>query len=214
MAMRFTGKLLLGFLSLGVAAYAAVGYGLMPIGALVHPDMKGGFVAHPVGVYLHVFAAAVALLLGPFQFSARLRRTRTQLHRWMGRLYLGVGVSLGGLSGLYIAQFAYGGITARLGFGLLAVCWLYTGARAYLAIRGRAVDEHRKWMVRNFSLGFAAVMLRLYIPASVVAGIDFAVAYPVIAWLCWLPNLLVAAAINNASKTPDRRANNDQTALG
>jgi hypothetical protein len=47
-------------------------------------------------------------------------------------------------------------------------------------------------MVRNFSLTFAAVTLRLYIPASVFAGIDFAVAYPIIAWLCWLPNLLVA----------------------
>jgi hypothetical protein len=47
-------------------------------------------------------------------------------------------------------------------------------------------------MARNFSLAFAAVMLRLYIPASVLAGIDFTVAYPVIAWLCWLPNLLLA----------------------
>lgn len=214
MVMRFTGKLLLGFLSLGVAAYAALGYGLLPIGALVHPDMKGGFVAHPAGVYLHVFAAAVALLLGPFQFSARLRRTRTHLHRWMGRLYLGVGVLLGGLSGLYIAQFAYGGMVARLGFASLAVCWLYTGARAYLAIRGRAVDEHRKWMVRNFSLSFAAVMLRLYVPASVAAGIEFAVAYPVIAWLCWLPNLLVAETINSASRTPDKRANYDHPMLG
>lgn len=38
----------------------------------------------------------------------------------------------------------------------------------------------------------AAVMLRLYIPSSVLAGVDFAIAYPVVAWRCWLPNLLVA----------------------
>lgn len=190
--MRSTGLVLLYFLSLGVAAYGLVGYGAMPLGALVHPDMKAGFIANPIGVYLHVFAAAVALFLGPFQFSARLRRDRVQVHRWMGRIYLGVGVLVGGLSGLYISQFAFGGVVAKLGFATLAVCWLYTGMRAYLAIRRREIDDHRKWMVRNFSLAFAAVMLRLYIPASVVGGADFAVAYPIIAWLCWVPNVIVA----------------------
>jgi len=190
--MRSTSKALCYVLSFGVAAYAAIGYGVMPLGSLVHPDMKADFVAHPLGVYLHVFAAAVALILGPFQFSARLRSARLLLHRWMGRVYLSVGVLIGGLSGLYISQFAFGGLVARLGFATLAVCWLYTGLRAFLAIRSRAIDEHRKWMVRNFSLTFAAVMLRLYIPVSFLAGADFAVAYPTIAWLCWLPNLLLA----------------------
>jgi uncharacterized membrane protein len=205
--MRFAGNALLYFLSIGVAVYAVVGYGVMPLGSLVHPDMKAGFVAHPLGVYLHAFAAAVALLLGPFQFSARLRRARTRLHRWMGRMYLGVGVLVGGLSGLYISQFAFGGLAARLGFATLAVCWLYTGLRAFLAIRRRAVDEHRKWMVRNFSLAFAAVMLRLYIPASVVAGVEFAVAYPVIAWLCWVPNVAFAEWRYNTPRNdgPERR---------
>ncbi|MEN3365538.1 MAG: hypothetical protein V7606_2812 [Burkholderiales bacterium] len=190
--MRSTSKVLLYLLSIGVVAYAAIGYMVMPLGSLVHPDMKADFVAHPLGVYIHVFAAAVALLLGPSQFSARLRRSRIHLHRWMGRVYLGVGVLIGGLSGLYISQFAFGGFVAKLGFATLAIGWLYTGLRAFLAIRRRAIDEHRKWMVRNFSLAFAAVMLRLYIPAAVVAGVDFAVAYPIIAWLCWVPNVVFA----------------------
>jgi len=64
--------------------------------------------------------------------------------------------------------------------------------RAYLAVRRGAIDEHRKWMVRNFSLTFAAVTLRFYLPAAMVAGIELSVAYPVIAWLCWMPNLLFA----------------------
>jgi uncharacterized membrane protein len=187
-----TGMVLLYVLALGVAAYGIVGYGVMPLGSLVHPDMKAKFIAHPLGVYLHVFAAAVALLTGPFQFSTRLRSARIQLHRWMGRAYLGLGVLIGGLSGLYISQFAFGGAIASLGFATLAVFWLYTGLRAFLAIRRREIAEHRKWMVRNFALSFAAVTLRLYIPASQIAGVDFAVAYPAIAWLCWVPNLLIA----------------------
>ena len=206
--MRSTGKALLCFFSFGVAAYAVLGYGVMPLGSLVHPDMKADFVAHPLGVYLHVFAAALALLLGPFQFSAHLRRTRIQLHRWMGRVYLGVGVLIGGLSGLYISQFAFGGLGAKLGFAMLAACWLYTGLRAFLAVRSRTIDEHQKWMVRNFSLTFAAVILRLYVPASVIAGFDFGVAYAIIAWLCWLPNLLVAEWVVNAAhnRSPQRTA--------
>lgn len=99
---------------------------------------------------------------------------------------------VGGLSGLYISQFAFGGPAARLGFAMLAVCWLYTGLRAFLAIRRRGVSEHRRWMVRNYSLSFAAVTLRVYIPLSVIAGIEFSTAYAVIAWLHWVPNLIVA----------------------
>jgi hypothetical protein len=80
--------------------------------------------------------------------------------------------------------------------------------RAFLAIRGRAIDEHKKWMVRNFSLTFAAVTLRLYIPAAVIAGVDFGVAYAIIAWLCWLPNLLVAERVFNTAhnRSPQRTA--------
>jgi hypothetical protein len=38
-------------------------------------------------------------------------------------------------------------------------------------------------MIRNYALAYAAVMLRLYLPAAVVAGADFSLAYGLIAWL-------------------------------
>ena len=77
----------------------------------------------------------------------------------------------------------------------MAVLWLYTGLRAFLAIRRGEVSEHRRWMVRNFSLTLAAVTLRILLPMSGNAGIPFEVAYPAIAWLCWVPNLLVAERV-------------------
>ena len=200
--MRLASFVALVLLSLGVVAYAVGVYGLMPLGALVHPDMRATFQAHPVGIYAHVFASVVALALGPFQFSARLRASRTQLHRWSGRAYLGVGVLLGGLSGLYMAPHAFGGVASRLGFGCLALAWLFTGLRAFFAIRRRDVASHRRWMVRNFALTFAAVMLRLYLPACMATGVAFELAYPVIAWLCWLPNLVVAEVLFNRTHYP------------
>jgi uncharacterized membrane protein len=186
------GYSLLLILSLGVTAYAVVVYGLMPVGALVHPDMRAVFEANRVGIYTHVFASAVALGLGPLQLSARLRAARPQLHRVLGRLYLGIGVLVGGLAGLAMALHAHGGPASQAGFAGLALGWLYTGARAYAAIRRRDVPAHRRWMFRNFALTFAAVTLRLWLPAAGAAGIPFGVAYPAIAWLCWVPNLLVA----------------------
>jgi len=190
--MRSISKISLYFLSFGVAGYAAFAYGILPLGSLVHPDMKASFLAHPGGIYAHVFASALALVLGPFQFSAALRQRHAELHRWLGRAYLAAGVLVGGLSGLYMSQYAFGGPIARVGFAALAAAWLYSGFRAYLAVRRGMIDDHRKWMVRNFSLTFAAVTLRLYLPASMAAGIEFSLAYPVIAWLCWLPNLAFA----------------------
>jgi hypothetical protein len=210
--MRVIAFVVLCVLSIGVASYAVAVYGFLPLGALVHPDMRTVFEANRWGIYAHVFGSAVALLLGPLQFSSRLRNSRVSFHRWAGRLYLGVGVLIGGLSGLYMAFRAFGGVAACLGFAGLAVAWLYSGFRAYLAIHDRDVALHRAWMVRNFALTFAAVTLRLYLPASLAAGIEFEVAYPSIAWLCWVPNLIAAEWLFN--RTRDRPMRSAQVLPG
>ena len=183
------------FLCLAVSLYAIAVYGLFPVGALVHPDMKPAYEARAGAILLHVFSAVVALALGAFQFNQALRARRPKLHRVMGRLYLGIGVLVGGLSGLYLAAGAFGGPVARLGFASLALAWLYTGWKAYSAIRAGDVASHRTWMLRNFALTTAAVTLRIYMPFSMLAGIPFELAYPAIAWLCWVPNLLAALLI-------------------
>ena len=180
-------------LSLGVVGYILAVYGFMPYGTGLHPDLRSNFETHNrVFLYAHVFGAAFALALGPFQFWTRLRNSRPRLHRWTGRLYLGIGVLVGGVSALAVAFNAYGGPLARLGFASLAALWLFTGVRAYRSIRAGDIQAHRRWMTRNFSLTFAAVMLRLWLPGLVISGVAFNTAYPVIAWLCWVPNLLVA----------------------
>jgi uncharacterized membrane protein len=198
--MRLAGYIALAVLSLAVAAYGVALYAILPLGSMLHPDMRAVFLAYPVGIYAHVFGAAVALAIGPFQFATRLRVARPRLHRWLGRAYLGVGVLVGGSAGLFMAFHAFGGLAARLGFVLLALAWLYTGVRAYAAIRAGDPRTHRRWMVRNFALTFAAVTLRLYLPASIASGIAFETAYPAIAWLCWVPNLVIAELAFNRKR--------------
>lgn len=196
----------IGLLSVGVAAYALAAYLFFPLGAAVHPEMRESFEAHRLAVYVHVFGSAVALLVGPLQFRTGLRSRRPRVHRWLGRFYLGAGVTLGGLAGLFLAAHAYGGILSRLGFACLALAWLHTGARAYAAARSHDFAAHRRWMVRNFALAFAAVTLRLWLPGLVGLGVPFDLAYPVVAWLCWLPNMLVAERLLRNDARPLVRA--------
>ena len=189
------------FLSLGVTAYAIVTYALLPLGAAVHPVMRATFEAHRFATYMHIFGSAVALALGPLQFSSWLRVKHLSLHRATGRLYLGIGILLGGVAGLYMAFHAFGGPFTRVGFACLAILWLYSGLRAYLAIRAGDVAAHRRWMIRNFSLTFAAVTLRLWLPAAMLLRVPFEVAYPAIAWLCWVPNFFIAQILTRRAMT-------------
>ena len=194
--MRRLALAVIASLSLAVTAYAVLAYGLLPFASHIqHPEVRAVFQGHRVALGLHIFAAAFALALGGFQFSRRIRARWPRVHRLMGRLYLGVGVGIGGLAGLYVALDGYGGPVANAGFTMLALVWLFTGYRAYAAIRAGEVARHREWMMRNWALTLAAVTLRIYMPLGAALGIDFATAYAVIAWLCWVPNLAVAQVL-------------------
>jgi uncharacterized membrane protein len=170
------------------------------------PEQRAVYLAHLAILMMHIIGSMLALLIGPFQFLPGIRKGRwLKVHRWLGRTYL-ISVLVGGLGGLYMAQFSYGGMVTHLGFGALACLWLYTGYRAYRHIRNKEVEQHRQWMTRNYALTFAGVMLRIYMPLSGAAGIDFLTAYQAIAWLCWVPNLLVAEWIIRRTLPARRRA--------
>jgi uncharacterized membrane protein len=159
--------------------------------ALVAGEVAANSFPTPLGLQVHIVASGVAMLIGPFQFLRALRNRAPRVHRWMGRTYV-LACLIGGLAGGAIALFSSSGPVAGFGFLGLASCWLFCTSRAYLAVRARGYVTHQRWMIRSFALTFAAVMLRIYIPLALAAGIDYAVSYPAIAWLCWVPNLVVA----------------------
>jgi hypothetical protein len=68
--------------------------------------------------------------------------------------------------------------------------------KAYTSILKKDVRQHQNWMIRCYSLAFAAVTLRIYLPLSqAVLHADFLTSYRIISWLCWVPNLLAAEII-------------------
>jgi hypothetical protein len=177
-------------LCVGMAGYALYTYAFLTPGAAVHPKMRITYKAHPWPISLHVFGASVAMLLAPFQLSTSLRARAPGWHRLMGRLYLTLGV--GGAAALFLAPIAFGGWVSTTGFALLAAAWLLTGAMGLRSALRRDFAAHRRWMVRNVSMTFAAVTLRVLLGTSFALRLPFDSVYPLLAWLSWVPNVVVA----------------------
>ncbi|WP_323143316.1 DUF2306 domain-containing protein [Massilia phyllosphaerae] len=141
-------------------------------------------------IAVHAGAASTALILGAMQLSNVVRR-RPGLHRASGRLYVAACIA-GGASALVLAAGVSTGPVAASGFGALGTLWLYATLQGLRTARARDFPRHRAWMIRSYALTFAAVTLRIYLPLSQVLGIDFALAYRCIAWLAWVPNMVIA----------------------
>jgi hypothetical protein len=201
--MRKAAFILLTIASLSIAAYAIVAYTLFPVGSLVHPQMKATYAIHRIGILTHIFASSLTLLLGPWQFIPTVRVRWPHVHRNMGRVYLALGVLPGGLAGLYMALYAFGGIVSHTGFALLALIWLFTGYRAYAAARARDFVAHRAWMIRNFALALGALTLRIQLGACFAAKIPFETFYPILAWTAWIPNVIIAEWIVHRIKSDE-----------
>jgi uncharacterized membrane protein len=137
-------------------------------GAVLIAQLAGGaqitpanarFFASPVPVMIHIPAASLLLVLGPFQFIPGLRRRRPGLHRAAGWLLVPCGIATG-LAGLWMAVYyplAPGDVEVlrfiRLVFGSALVASFAVGL---VAIRRRDIAGHRAWMIRGYAIGQGA----------------------------------------------------------
>ena len=210
-----TGKLagnvtwwLIMLLSVGVGGYAlyhtAVGFVHVPPPVIANTHLT------PIGIQMHIAASGVAMLLGAFQFHRGLRAKMPTLHRWSGRIYVAACV-VGGVSGGAIALGSTAGPIAGWGFLMLAVFWVPFTLMAWFSAMRRDFTAHERCMIRSFALTFGAVTLRLQLPIAGAlgeAGIipsDFVWSYQYIAWLAWVPNLIVAELYIATLRKPRRK---------
>lgn len=160
--------------------------GLPPV-----PDGIGSNRYRMAWLPIHAGSAATALLVGGVQFSRAVRARRPGLHRLVGRIYT-VSCLVGAAAGFVLAFGTSAGPVAGLGFGGLAVVWTATTALGWRYARTRRFDLHCRWMIRSWALTLSAVTLRLYIPLFALADVPEEPAYRIIAFLAWIPNLLLA----------------------
>ena len=144
-----------------------------------------------IGFYLHIIFGGIALLIGWTQFSVNLRTKKLKLHRQIGKVYV-IMALISALTSIYIALYATGGIIASLGFISLGFIWFYTTWKAYTEIKKGQIEKHQKMMIYSYAACFSAVTLRIYLPILIMLFHDFNKAYVIVAWLCWIPNIIVA----------------------
>ncbi len=144
--------------------------------------------------YIHIALAGLAILIGWIQFSTNFRSKNLALHRLIGKVYI-VSALLSSIGGIYIGFFATGGMVSSVGFVVLGIIWFYTTLKAYLDIRQKNVAEHQKMMIYSYAACFSGAALRLWLPILIYFLGDFVIAYKTVAWLCWVPNLIVANII-------------------
>jgi uncharacterized membrane protein len=194
---RTVGIWWLALTALAIAVYAPLPYlttGVDGLAAGGH-EIAANYAARPgwvrVALYIHITGAATALLLAPVQLAAWVRARVPRLHRVSGRFVI-AGMFVGGTAGLALAPVNYAGPVGTLGFGTLAILSLAFPVLGLLAIRRGDIAAHRRWMLRAFAAIYAGVTLRLWLPVLATVLGDFDLAYSIVPFLAWVPNLLVA----------------------
>lgn len=144
-----------------------------------------------ISFYGHIILGGLALLIGWLQFNHKLRRKNIKLHKTIGKIYV-VAVLISGICGLFLALYASGGIISVLGFFSLGIVWLSTTILGFTTIKKGNIELHKKFMTYSYAACFAAVTLRIWLPILIGILGEFTTAYRIVAWLCWVPNILVA----------------------
>ncbi|MAU16444.1 MAG: hypothetical protein CMH46_13005 [Muricauda sp.] len=144
-----------------------------------------------IAFYGHISFGGLALLVGWSQFIRKLRAKRLNLHRNLGKIYV-ISALVSGLCGIYLGFFATGGIVSSIGFISLGLIWLFTTLRAYTAIKNKDLSLHQGMMIYSYAACFAAVTLRIWLPLLTIILGEFVLAYKIVAWLCWVPNMIFA----------------------
>ncbi len=104
----------------------------------------------------HALAGIFALLIGPINFSSRIRDRYRKLHRVLGRIYV-VSVFVGSFSGIALAW----GRPGLPGTSMQATAWMVCTTAAFLTARNRQIIQHRQWMARSYAVTFTFVSSRV-----------------------------------------------------
>ena len=143
----------------------------------------------------HGLAGACAILLGPLQFSDRLRARFTKFHRVVGRIYIAGALIVAPL-GAYIQFFEerLGGPRSFSVAALVdAILLMLTTAIAFAFILNGKVQQHRQWMTRSFAV--ALVFLEVRVVAGVTGWERIPGAIETIVWSCLAFSLLSADVV-------------------
>lgn len=148
--------------------------------------------------YAHITTSVVVLLAGATQFKKSILNKLPRIHKTVGKVYILLILFITAPSGFYMGLKANGGLPAIISFCLLSILWFVFTLRAYQNALKHQWQIHENYMIRSYALTGSAITLRLYsmiLPSIILVRPNEM--YVTIAWLGWVPNLLLAEWIIN-----------------
>lgn len=146
---------------------------------------------------LHIVPGLLFVCIVPLQFVSSLRRRRPQLHRWLGRLAMILGIVIG-ISALRLSAHPVGGLaesTATIFFGCF---FLFSLGKAWWHIRRGRIQLHREWVTRMvaIALGVAATrpIMGVFFATSPLTGLTPEQFFGPAMWLGFVSTYLAAQA--------------------
>ena len=154
----------------------------------------------PVKWYLvvHAFFGGLAMLLGAFQFSNRLRARYLRIHRASGYIYVSsvfIAAPFAVPVAMKIDSLSLVAASAVQSFG-----WVVTTAIALYCIRQGNIAQHRRWMIRSYPFAMIFTVARLLIPIPPIFRLGFTgiemVVWTTIFLAAFLPNVILEWRMN------------------
>ena len=157
---RQSGKLAL-WIALFVAAFFVLLTSELPLlrSGTMYDSYRTQLIHDWLLLFPHALCGVTALLVGPLQFSSRLRTRNLKLHRTLGRVYV-YSVFIAATMGVRIAW----GRPLMVATCVQAGAWVVCTLAALLTARNRQIVQHRQWMVRSYAVTFTFISLRVLNP--------------------------------------------------
>jgi len=157
------------------------------------------FARHPILTLVHIVPGMLFMILGPLQFSSRIRARHLRWHRLSGRVFVVCGLVIG-ISALVMSfgMPAIGGVNQAAATTLFGTFFLFALCKAFWHIRRREVALHREWMIRAFSIGLAVAAIRpimgVFFATSPLTGLTPREFFGIAFWIGFVLHLMAAEA--------------------
>ncbi len=142
---------------------------------------------------IHGFFGALALLLGIFQLSNRLRARYLRVHRGLGYIYV-VSVFVAAPFAVPVAM-KIDSLSLVAASGAQSLGWMVTTAIALYCVRNGNIVQHRRWMIRSYFFAMVFTVARIIIPIPPIfalgeTGIEMVV-WSTIVLAAFMPTILL-----------------------
>jgi hypothetical protein len=159
-----------------------------------HSLLRQRYAAIPVLMLAHGIPGALALLLGAFQFSNRLRSHYLSFHRVIGYIYV-ASVAISAPVAI-IVSIRLPLPTLTMASIIQTFGWVTTTATAMYSIRTHRIQQHKEWMMRSYPFAMVFIVNRViafFLVMMRSGELAFvASVWSVLATACFLPSFVIA----------------------